>query len=158
MYKSFVLCVSTENPFSVLCLLLIHFLHYDFRWVEVLILIKCNLLFFPQFIFLFLSEKYLFTPRLQKYFLMLFCNSFIVLVFTHIIHSCSSFIWCNSPKLNIQLSCNLVVPLLLYPRGLKTSVLWTLYIYYTYISKFILHVHVQLFHMTCWKYIHCFFL
>ena len=28
----------------------------------------------------------------------------------------------NSPKLNIQLSCNLVVPLLLYPRGLKMSV------------------------------------
>lgn len=48
VYKSFVRCVSTANPFSVLCLLLIHFLNYDFQWIEILILIKCNLSFFPQ--------------------------------------------------------------------------------------------------------------
>ena len=53
------------------------------------------IIFSSELIFLFLSEKYLFTPSLQKYFLMLFCNSFIVLVFTPIIHSCSFFIWCK---------------------------------------------------------------
>lgn len=37
----------------------------------------------------------------------------------------------NSPKLNIQLSCNLVVPFLLYPRGLKTSVPMNLYYTFT---------------------------
>lgn len=43
----------------------------------------------------------------------------------------------NSPKLNIQLSCNLVVPLLLYPRGLKTSVPMNLvHLLYVYLKVY----------------------
>ena len=66
------------------------------------------IIFSSELIFLFLSEKYLFTASLQKYYLMLFCNSFIVLVFTPIIHSCSFFIWCEVEVLYSPCACTIV--------------------------------------------------